>query len=137
MSNGAVQFMEKQMFKYVLGTAILFATSLPLLAAEPGKTMDTSAGKAYVDEKGMTLYTFDKDKPNESNCYDQCAVKWPPYMADANAKSEGEWMVVERKDGSKMWAYENQPLYTYIEDKKPGDVTGDGVGGVWHIAKPD
>ncbi len=58
-------------------------------------------------------------------------------MADANAKSEGEWMVVERKDGSKMWAYENQPLYTYIEDKSPGDVTGDGVGGVWHIAKPD
>jgi predicted lipoprotein with Yx(FWY)xxD motif len=58
-------------------------------------------------------------------------------MADANAKSEGEWMVVERKDGSKMWAHENQPLYTYIEDKKPGDVTGDGVGGVWHIAKPD
>ncbi len=53
------------MFKYVLGGAILFATSLPLLAAEPGKTMDTSAGKVYVDEKGMTLYTFDKDKPNE------------------------------------------------------------------------
>jgi predicted lipoprotein with Yx(FWY)xxD motif len=58
-------------------------------------------------------------------------------MADANAKSEGEWTLVERKDGSKMWAYESKPLYTYIEDKKAGDVTGDGVGGVWHVAKPD
>jgi predicted lipoprotein with Yx(FWY)xxD motif len=90
--------------------------------------MDTSAGKAYVDEK---------DKANESNCYDECAVKWPPYMAHAGAKSEGEWTLVERKDGSKMWAYENQPLYTHIDDKSPGDVTGDGVGGVWHVAKPD
>jgi predicted lipoprotein with Yx(FWY)xxD motif len=128
---------SKQMFKYVLGAAILFATASTVYAAEPGKTMDTSAGKVYVDERGMTLYTFDKDKANESACYDECAVKWPPYLADANAKSEGEWTLVERKDGSKMWAYENQPLYTYIEDKNPGDVTGDGVGGVWHIAKPD
>jgi predicted lipoprotein with Yx(FWY)xxD motif len=120
-----------------IGLIALVLTAPAGLAGEPGKTMDTSAGTVYVDEKGMTLYTFDKDAPNKSNCYDDCAVAWPPYMADANAKSEGEWSVVERKDGSKMWAYENQPLYTYVDDKKPGDVTGDGKGGVWHIAKPD
>jgi predicted lipoprotein with Yx(FWY)xxD motif len=125
------------MLKYTFVAAILFVTSSTLLAAEPGKTMDTSAGKVYVDEKGMTLYTFDKDTPNQSNCYDECAVKWPPYTADANAKSEGEWTLVERKDGSKMWAYENQPLYTFIDDKNPGDTTGEGAGGVWHVAKPD
>jgi predicted lipoprotein with Yx(FWY)xxD motif len=123
------------MLKYALGAAILFATSSALFAAEPGKSMDTSAGKVYVDEKGMTLYIFDKDKANKSNCYGECAAKWPPYMADSHAKSEGEWTLVKRKDGSKMWAYEHHPLYTFVNDKKPGDVTGDGAGGVWHIAK--
>lgn len=28
------------------------------------------------------------------------------------------------------------PLYYWVKDKKPGDVTGDGVNGVWHVAKP-
>jgi predicted lipoprotein with Yx(FWY)xxD motif len=120
-----------------IGMVVLVVTMPAALAAEPGKTMETSTGKVYVDEKGMTLYTFDKDAANTSNCYDECAAKWPPYMADADAKSEGEWAVIERKDGSKMWVYEHKPLYTYVDDKKPGDVTGDGKGGVWHVAKPD
>ena len=72
-----------------------------------------------------------------SNCYDKCAVAWPPFMAAADAKAEGEWTLVERKDGSKMWAYEGKPLYTFVDDKKAGDVTGDGKGGVWHVAKSD
>ncbi|MCB1351011.1 MAG: hypothetical protein KDK11_21085, partial [Maritimibacter sp.] len=28
------------------------------------------------------------------------------------------------------------PLYTWVNDTAPGDVTGDGVNGVWHLAKP-
>ncbi|MEO8186844.1 MAG: hypothetical protein ABI580_05700, partial [Burkholderiaceae bacterium] len=41
-----------------------------------------------------------------------------------------------RDDGAKQWAYKGQPLYQWANDKKPGDKTGDGVGGVWKIAKP-
>ena len=117
--------------------AISVALAVPAFAEEPAKVMDTSAGKIYTDEKGMTLYTFDKDEANKSNCYDQCATNWPPLMALANAMAEGEWTVVERTDGTKMWAYDGKPLYTFIKDKMPGDVTGDGVGEVWHVAKPD
>ena len=36
-----------------------------------------------------------------------------------------------------MWAYDGHPLYTFIEDKAPGDMTGEGKGGVWHVAKGD
>ena len=74
----------------------------------------------------MTLYTFDKDAKNKSNCYDQCAKNWPPFMAAADAKAAGDWTIVDRDDGTKMWAYDGQPLYTFIKDTKPGDVTGDG-----------
>jgi predicted lipoprotein with Yx(FWY)xxD motif len=116
--------------------ALLFAAS-PAFAAEPAKVMDSSAGKIYTDDKGMALYTFDKDEANKSSCYDQCATNWPPFMASAGAQPEGKWTIVDRTGGDKMWAYDGKPLYTFIKDTKPGDVMGEGVGGVWHLSKPD
>jgi predicted lipoprotein with Yx(FWY)xxD motif len=115
--------------------AILLLGTAASLAEEPAKVMETSAGKVYTDANGMTLYTFDKDSTGKSACNGDCAVNWPPLAADA--KDEGEWTVVTRDDGSKMWAYEGKPLYTFIQDKKAGDVAGDGKNGVWHVAKAD
>ncbi|TIX62921.1 MAG: hypothetical protein E5V33_14030, partial [Mesorhizobium sp.] len=34
-------------------------------------------------------------------------------------------------------AYDGKPVYTFVKDKKAGDVSGDGVAGVWHIVKAD
>lgn len=87
-----------------------------------------------TDNKGMTLYTFDKDSKNKSACYDDCAVKWPPYLASKYAKAKWGFKIITRDDGSKQWAYKGKPLYTWIGDKEVGQMTGDGVGGVWHIA---
>jgi predicted lipoprotein with Yx(FWY)xxD motif len=42
-----------------------------------------------------------------------------------------------RTDGTLQWANEGKPLYTYANDKKPGDVTGDGMNGVWHVVRDD
>jgi len=112
-------------------------------AAEPAKTMDTSAGKVYTDQNGMTLYTFDKDAKGAamSACVDKCIENWPPFLAGEGAMAEGEWTLVDVKDKDgatkKMWANEGWPLYLYVEDKQPGDVTGDGKGGVWHVAKAE
>jgi predicted lipoprotein with Yx(FWY)xxD motif len=103
----------------------------------PAKTADTSKGKALVDSKGMTLYTFDKDAGGKSMCNGPCADNWPPLMASADAKATGDWTVVPRDDGKMMWAYKDKPLYTWKKDSAPGDTTGDGFNnGVWHMAKP-
>lgn len=102
----------------------------------PAQTADTSKGKALADAKGMTLYTFDRDTAEKSNCTGQCAQNWPPFVAAADAKPAAGWTVVTREDGSKQWAYKGRPLYTWVKDTKKGDVTGDGVNGIWRIAKP-
>ena len=120
-----------------LGLAALLVSSAAALAAEPAMGDEAGGTKIYTDAKGMTLYTFDKDEAGKTNCYDKCAVNWPPFAAAADAKAEGDWTIVDRTDGSKMWAYDGKPLYTYIEDKKAGDMTGEGKGGVWHVAKAD
>src|SRR6202050_3877636 len=114
----------------VLGIAAALAQTAP------ATTADTSKGKALVDSKGMTLYVFDKDTTGTSNCNDQCAINCPPLMASAEAKPSGQWTVITRKDGSTQWAYKGMPLYDFHKDAKPGDITGDGVNNVWHIAAP-
>ena len=122
-----------------MATRLLMVSALILLsaaAAQAGSVMQGSTPKGHVltNEKGMTLYTFDKDGKDASNCYDACAAKWPPLAADASAKADVPFSLVTRKDGSRQWAHEGRPLYLWQADKKPGDVTGDGVGGVWHTA---
>lgn len=113
-----------------------FFLMVGLAWADMAGEMDAAGGKILVNEKGMALYTFDKDTKGTSNCYDQCATNWPPLMADGMAMAKGEYSVVARKDGSKQWAYKGMPLYLWVKDTKAGDMTGDGVKGVWHVARP-
>jgi predicted lipoprotein with Yx(FWY)xxD motif len=116
-------------------TAVALCTAA-LAQTAPAKPSDTAKGKALVDGKGMTLYTFDRDAAGKSNCNGACVGNWPPLAAAADAKVAGDWSIVTRDDGGKQWAYKTKPLYTFSKDAKPGDVAGDGVNNVWHIAAP-
>lgn len=121
-----------------LGAAVLalFATAAIAEDYVGGaiKTMEIGGKEVLVGANDMTLYTFDKDAVGVTNCYDKCAENWPPLIADAGAKAEGDFTLVDRTDGSKMWAYKGWPLYFWVKDEKPGDTTGDMVGEVWHTA---
>jgi predicted lipoprotein with Yx(FWY)xxD motif len=90
--------------------------------------------KLKTGKNEMTLYVFDKDTEGVSNCYDTCATNWPPYMVDDKMMVEN-LTVVMRKDGTKQYAMDGKPLYYFAKDVKAGDAMGDGVNGVWHLAK--
>lgn len=110
----------------------LCAAFTTLAQAEPPARM---ADGVLVNASGMTLYTFDKDVPGKSMCNDACIKLWPAATAAANAKPEGNFTVLSRDDGSKQWAYNGKPLYTYSADKKAGDKNGDNFKDVWHVVK--
>lgn len=96
-----------------------------------------SAQPILAGANGMTLYTFDKDSNGQSACYDECAVKWPPYLAEPGQQMPEGWTRVARTDGTEQWALNGKPLYFYIEDTASGEAKGDGLGGVWHtVAAP-
>ena len=97
---------------------------------------DSSLGKVLVDQKGMTLYTFDKDPAGKSVCNGKCAENWPPLLATAQAQATGDFSLITRDDGKKQWAYKGKPLYLWVKDTKPGDTTGDKVNNVWVAARP-
>jgi predicted lipoprotein with Yx(FWY)xxD motif len=111
-------------------------TSVALAQSAPTQMGDSAKGKVLTNERGMTLYVFDKDSGGKSACNGPCASNWPPLMAAAAATPAGDYTIIARDDGSKQWAYKNKPLYAWKKDEKAGDITGDGVNGVWHIAQP-
>jgi len=121
--------------RILTATAALALTATAALAAPPVEMGDTKLGQVLTDMKGMTLYTFDKDSGDMSACNGGCAAKWPPLLAEAGATADGDYGLIKRDDGAMQWTYDGKPLYLWINDKAPGDTTGDGVGGVWHAAK--
>ena len=114
--------------------ALIAATFSCAALAQGTKSMDG----ALANAGGMTLYTFDKDVvgSGKSVCNGPCATNWPPLAATATDKAAGDYTIVTRDDGSKQWAHKGKPLYLWAKDTKPGDKTGDGVGGAWKTAKP-
>ncbi len=104
---------------------------------------DSSLGQILVDAKGMSLYMFDKDEPDKSNCYEGCAVKWPPLLVNAGEQpAAGDGVtaklgVTERTDGTYQVTANGWPLYYWYKDVNPGDVLGQAVGDVWWVLAPD
>lgn len=119
-------------------TATLLALTANVLAENlpdnvPVEARNTSLGSVLTDDDGMTLYIFTRDEAGKSNCYGGCAQSWPPFEAGRRAQNSGNFSVIERNDGSRQWAYDGAPLYYWVNDKKPGDVTGHEVGGSWFV----
>ena len=116
--------------------------SFPSQLAAPAATVVNDHGSLLLAESGLSLYTFDNDSAGTSNCSgtagdnSTCAGIWPPILASEGATASGNFTLIERGEGVNQWAYNQRPLYTYINDTSQGDVTGDGIGGTWHLARP-
>ena len=120
----------------LLATLAVLALSAGAASAATLVAIKTDGGKIIAAGKNnMTLYTFRKDAANASNCYGDCATAWPPFKAAASDKPSGALSIIKRKDGSRQWALNGQPLYFWAGDSAKGDVTGDGVGGVWDAVR--
>ncbi|MGJ5036308.1 COG4315 family predicted lipoprotein [Bradyrhizobium sp. HKCCYLRH3059] len=120
-----------------LTAAISLAAISSASAAPPTKSGSSTKGDILTDNKGMTLYTFDKDVDGKSACNGPCATNWPVLKAEASDKADANYTIITRDDGSRQWAYKGKPLYTFAKDQKPGDITGDGfLNNAWHLAKP-
>ncbi len=93
-----------------------------------------------TNAQGKTLYYFTLDTPTKIACTDQCAVAWPPFLADSETLAgssglPGKLSVLNGPHGRQV-LYNGHPLYTYSRDA-PGDAAGEGIGGRWFVAIPD
>lgn len=121
--------------RYLPGLCIGLALALasPLMHAQSAPVADAQG--ILHDAAGMTLYTYDPDAPGRSVCSGPCARVWPPALAPADARAHGPLDLAAREDGSRQWALHGHPLYGYVADVRPGQASGDGVNGRWHVAR--
>ena len=115
---------------------------------QAGIRQDIARGPVVTTADGMTLYRRDTSyhQPDGhglpgstpgnpsvgramgvKSCRDDCLKTWHPFAAPADAEASGFWDIVARPDGTRQWAYKGFALYTYVNDKKPGDKTGNDI----------
>jgi predicted lipoprotein with Yx(FWY)xxD motif len=104
-----------------------------------------SLGEFLVDAKGRTLYLFEADKANVSNCSSACLGIWPALSANGKAPAvtggamAAKLGVTKPGNGKSIVTYNGHPLYYYVGDRKPGDTTGQGLnqfGAGWYVLTP-
>jgi predicted lipoprotein with Yx(FWY)xxD motif len=98
-------------------------------------------GKYLTDTEGKALYSFKKDSPGKSACTGTCLEKWPIYYREKVAAPKEinteDFGTITREDGSKQTTFRGYPLYYWINDKQPGDTTGQGIINLWFVVNPD
>ncbi len=132
-----------------LGVAVLTAGTLLLpLAGPAGATRAPRArvdrvahpatvagvGRILVDARGYALYTYGPDGRDRSTCTGSCLAAWPALTVPAHERPTGVpgLGAFARAKDVRQVAWRGHPLYTYVGDTRPDEVTGNGVAG-FHV----
>lgn len=122
--------------------------------------LSTSAtlGSYLTDKSGKSLYFFSTDANGQNSCTGGCEALWPPFYVDNLTAAKlgagltfSDFGTITTPSSKKQLTYKGWPLYYYAPVsgsdsygnggtntiEAAGKTTGDGVGGVWFIAKPD
>jgi predicted lipoprotein with Yx(FWY)xxD motif len=100
----------------------------------------TALGSILVDNRGRTLYLFEKDQNGVSMCSSACAAYWPPLTSHAAPRAgSGVHKTLlalgKARNGVRQVLYAGHPLYTFVGDKSAGQTTGEGLtnfGAAWY-----
>jgi len=133
----------------VLGISVwagAWSASSAFASPASGSTVQGAAnakfGEILVDVQGLALYTYAKDHGGISTCTGACAQAWPPLTVPAGttptagAGVPGALAASLQADGSYQVTYNGDPLYTFVGDATPGQVTGNGVAGFSVVTLP-
>src|SRR6266849_137817 len=104
----------------------------------------TVSGKSetiLTNAQGRTLYYRTTDMPPTTVCSGGCASVWPPLLVSGSSTPtsttslSGKLSVQADANGNQV-EYNGHPLYTFSGDTAPGQTTGEGFGGIWHVCTP-
>jgi predicted lipoprotein with Yx(FWY)xxD motif len=107
------------------------------------RVIDSDYGRILADGRGRALYLFTADHGKGSNCSDDCATAWPPYIVKnkptaLSGVKPGLVDTTRRSDGKLQATYAGHPVYFYEGDNEPGEVLCQAVnefGGYWYVVR--
>ncbi|PZR27869.1 MAG: hypothetical protein DI535_08990 [Citrobacter freundii] len=123
----------------------------PAAQAKVQLRTDAALGSVLTDNSNHTLYSFANDFNGENNCSGGCAAVWPIFYAGDNLTQVMLGTGLDLADfgtvttaAGKQTTYKGWPLYYYAPavggsntPEAAGENKGEGIGGIWHVAKPD
>lgn len=101
----------------------------------------TALGSVLVDARGRTLYLFEKDHNGLSMCNAACVAYWPPLVSHGTPRAgtgvkQSLLTLGRAHNGVQQVLYAGHPLYTFVGDKRAGQLAGEGLnnfGAEWYI----
>jgi predicted lipoprotein with Yx(FWY)xxD motif len=135
-------------------------TTPPVQELKTEVNLSTSAalGSYLSDKSGRSLYFFATDANGQASCTGGCEALWPAFVVDnltADKLGAGltlsDFGTITTSTNKKQLTYKGWPLYHYAPVsagdgyggggvntlETAGKTTGDGIDGIWFIAKPD
>lgn len=119
------------------------ATSAPAsMAAAELSVGQSKAGQIVVADQGLSVYYFTKNTKDSGNsaCTGACLTSWPPVTSTTATPTvngvTGKVGTIPTADGKMQVTINGMPIYYYSKDQTAGDITGQGVGGVWYLVSP-
>jgi predicted lipoprotein with Yx(FWY)xxD motif len=125
---------------------IVATGALPAHAMRAGERVvarSSSYGRVIFTGHNRAIYLFTRDR-GKSTCYGACAKAWPPVLTKARPLA-GPGVdrrllgTVRRADGTTQVTYAGHPLYRFVGDRKPFQITCQNVsefGGKWLVVTP-
>ena len=117
-------------------------TTAPTNATLRVATNAKLAKPIIVDATGRTVYMYAPDGSSTTSKV-PAALKtaWPPVVVTGtviagSGLTAAKLAAHPQAGGSLQVAYGGHLLYTFANDKAPGDATGQGLGGVWYTVTP-
>lgn len=128
-------------------TAPQSVTSAPAGSGDTATTTTVVAravqgvGSVVTDDKGMTLYRYDKDQANPSKwtCAGECTKTWIPVIVQDSVQTTGvekSLLGTVHRNGEKQLTLGGWPLYRYVGDTQAGQLNGQAKGGMWYAVTP-
>jgi predicted lipoprotein with Yx(FWY)xxD motif len=119
------------------------ATSAPAsMGAAVLSVGQSKAGQIVVADQGLSVYYFTKNTKDSgtSACTGDCLVAWPPVTSTTATPTvngvTGKIGTIPTTDGKMQVTINGMPIYYSAKDQGPGDINGQGVGGVWYLVSP-
>ncbi|MFD7047321.1 hypothetical protein ACFWBS_20055 [Streptomyces mirabilis] len=128
-------------------TASESTPSAPAVGDHPATTTMVMAktvggiGNVVTDDKGMTLYRYDKDEANPSKwtCAGECTKTWIPVIVQDSVQTMGvekSLLGTVHRNGMKQLTLGGWPLYRYVGDTQAGQTNGQAKNKTWYAITP-
>jgi predicted lipoprotein with Yx(FWY)xxD motif len=105
------------------------------------KVVRMQGKRVLATSRGHTLYSLSAEKKGKFICTKSsgCLTLWKPLMIPKGGSAVGPVKLgsIKRPEGGTQATYRGLPLYTFVEDTKPGEANGEGFKdvGTWHAVK--